>query len=103
MAFEEIGGQLAHLPEKPQITLLCACRGVAALKYFHHSHCFQVGFQQSENQKEIGGIAGLLTVFRAGMRRHQHPLAAGKNFVQQPAVLGLSFLLSRSLVSCKLI
>ena len=71
MALQKIGGQLAHLRKEPQIALLGARCGVAALENLHQSDRFQVGLQQAEYQKEIGRIAGLLVVACAGMRRHQ--------------------------------
>ena len=98
VALQEVAGQLAHLHEEPQITLLRARPGLGTLEDLDQAHRLQVGLQQAEDQEELGRIGRhrfsieRIDLARPRVRRHQHPLAAGQGLVEQPGVLGLMLL-----------
>ena len=75
VALEEVAGQFAHLHQEAQVALLDLRRRFGALEDLDQADHFQVGPQRSEDEEELGGV-GRLVVAEAGVRRHQHAVAA---------------------------
>ena len=103
---QKVAGELAHLQQEPQIAALRGDPRAGPLKDFHDALRALVVVHRREHQQEVGRVGGgvFVAVGRvagAGMRGNQRALGALQHLVQQPPVLLLADLDSRSSPVCR--
>ncbi len=84
-SFQKIFRQVAHLHDESQIAALYGRPAAATLEDFHQATSFLVAFQNTQDQKRIGGVGRV--VFGVDIARlNDGALSAGENFSEQLTV-----------------